>query len=1096
MTGGRKLGRNALLLLVSAAAAYALLLALYNSLTYGNFLRNWSLPASMADYYTKRWALPQSKLYFAREVVLTTGILVSVGFFVLMRLLMTLACFARMAKGTEDLRGSSRWADEQEVRDNGYCFDFRVLGAPGKSPAVIFGQGLDAKVSGRSMTEWRIRKNSRILYGAMLRKERGKPPEVNHSLVFGTTGCHGKGTPILMADGSIKKIEDIVVGDKVMGDDGTERNVLHLYHGTDKMYKLIPKKSKPVICNGEHKLRLVFSPNKENDLKQGELGKKVRYGRWDEYVEITISDYLQKSKNFKHLYKLYYGKADSFAGGKPAAELKIPPYVLGALLGDGSISSYEGSGAKCRITCKDEVVLEEFESWIASLGGSCRKEKSGGGCPRYIATMGRLNWQRNERKWLTSLKHYNLLGCVSDTKFIPFEYKTAERQVRLEILAGIIDTDGCLCSNCHKSYEIITKSERLANDISFIARSLGFSTSNRKCKKSSQTGFAAFYHRITISGGVSEIPCRVERKQCQRTNTENKRNNVCGFDIEYIGEGEFFGMQVDSNNLYMNDDFLVLRNSGKGVGTIVPTLLTHTGSLICYDPAGENFRKTAGWRGTFGDVLVFNPQDLRSTLRLNPLDWIRRDGNFVQTDIENLAGIIVSSDPSSKQDPFWDNMARLVFSIYAGYVLLIRNPAEQNLYTMTRLPSVVSGDDGQEEDAGDPDAEERSFLGMLGRMEDSIRSACFKEEWRKLLATVTLDKIMSFRQGADSEKTTGSIIQVFNSHMAFYANPNTAALMDRTTFSPDDFMYRERPLSVYIIIGADDQERCKTFVRVLCEVVLIRLERDDARYERDGRHVLLFLLDEFPLLGHMGTIAKAIPVTRKYGVAFCLITQDLAQLEMAYTPKGAISILNNMHVICVKKVNDIETAGWVSRMMGRQTIEIERTSFSKQTDSLRSNSSSTSSSSEGRDLLDASEVRRLKNWNQIMFIPGAQPVLSTKVQWFRTKQLEGRAGIPIGQAAREDGGQAAGEEPAAAIEAETTELADEADLAFEAPLGDEAGEAAEAAKESNAGMTDHLERREAVDPQGPESAPDDSPAAEDTDMGPSGRPDGGKYVVY
>lgn len=1082
-----KIKKKIITFLISTVVIYFVFLLAYNLLTYASAFRNLNLGISINDFYKKRWALPASGLYYETEVLVITIALVVAFIYLALSFLSIISSIWYMTSDkTKDLRGSSAWASEEEIEENGYLFKWKDLKKKnGRKPSIILGQGLDVKVSGKSATKYRIQKNSQYLIGAELSKEKGKTPELAHTLIFGTTGCHAKGTPILMADGNVKNIEDIKIGDKVMGDDGTPRNVLRLYHGTDDMFKIFPKKSKPIICNGEHKLRLIFTVDKNKDLSNKEKGKKIRYRNYEEFIELTINDYLKKSNNFKHLYKLYYGKVNNFLNETKINDLKIPPYILGCLLGDGSISSHKSKNRtdthKCCITCNDEIVLKEFENWIVSLGGFCRREKSGGGCHRYIATLGRKSWQHNERKWLTYLKEYNLLGCVSDTKFIPFQYKTAERKARLELLAGIIDTDGSLETNSYKNYEITTKSKQLANDIAFLARSLGFSVNSRIKKAKSQTGFIAYYHRITICGDINEIPCKIDRKICKKINTQNKRNNVCAFSIEALGKGEFFGIQVDANNLYMNDDFLVLRNSGKGVSTIIPTLLSHSGSLICYDPAGENFRETSDYRSNIGSVLYFNPQDMNSTLHFNPYDWIRRDSNFISTDIENMANIIIPTNPNAK-DPFWDNMAKMLLNMYMSFTMLTANPDKCNMYQTTRILNTLFDEKDDEEvliktnsedeivsskksvEGNSSEAKEEkkkekiTFLAVLDKMEDILKRnlrCCWINEgsWEKTLATLTLDNISNFKMQVGSETTMGSIISVFNSHMSFYTNPNTAKLMDRTSFKPDDLLYNEKPLSIYLIILAEDNERCKTFVRVFCECVLSRLERDDARYKRDGRHTLLFLLDEFPLLGYMGTIEKAIPVTRKYGIAFCLITQDLAQLEKSYTKQGAVSLLNNMHIVNIKKSNDIDTANWISRSMGKQTLEISRTSFSKQRGSLMSNSSSTSTQSEGRDLLDASEVRRLENWKQIIFIQGTQPVLSAKIQWFGTeyftkrrneKWKEGSDTIDRGYGKRFE----------MSVE---EEIVDEMDEIFAAIPCDVIADVKEEAKINNVGQTDFLE---------------------------------------
>ena len=124
--------------------------------------------------------------------------------------------------------------------------------------------------------------------------------------------------------------------------------------------------------------------------------------------------------------------------------------------------------------------------------------------------------------------------------------------------------------------------------------------------------------------------------------------------------------------------------SGKGAGTICPTLLTFPDSVICYDPAKENFNVTAGYRQSIGYVQYFDPSDPGSTLHFNPFNWIRRNESYITVDIGNMSQIIIPTNPEAK-DKFWDNTARDMLSLFIGYVLLFSPKEEQNLKTVTEI---------------------------------------------------------------------------------------------------------------------------------------------------------------------------------------------------------------------------------------------------------------------------------------------------------------------------------------------------------------------------------------------------------------------------
>src|SRR5437764_12675017 len=104
--------------------------------------------------------------------------------------------------------------------------------------------------------------------------------------ILGTGKCWGKGTRFIMYDGSEKAVEDIVIGDKLMGDDSTARNVHSITRGIGQMYKIIPNKqsspAEPFTCNDEHILVLAISEKPKvqhfiNDSTENNSCYKVKW---------------------------------------------------------------------------------------------------------------------------------------------------------------------------------------------------------------------------------------------------------------------------------------------------------------------------------------------------------------------------------------------------------------------------------------------------------------------------------------------------------------------------------------------------------------------------------------------------------------------------------------------------------------------------------------------------------------------------------------------------------------------------------------------------------------------------------------------------
>jgi hypothetical protein len=169
------------------------------------------------------------------------------------------------------------------------------------------------------------------------------------------------------------------------------------------------------------------------------------------------------------------------------------------------------------------------------------------------------------------LRDLGMAGCRADTKFVPDLYKRGSRQVRLQVLAGLIDTDGHYDG---KLFDFISKSHQLAEDVVFIARSLGLFAKVSECRKGCQTGAVGTYWRVPISGDIDIVPARVPRKQAA-PRRQKKNPLVTGFDVEPIGDGHYYGFTLDGDHLYLTSDFVVHHNSGKSIviGSFVEEVL-------------------------------------------------------------------------------------------------------------------------------------------------------------------------------------------------------------------------------------------------------------------------------------------------------------------------------------------------------------------------------------------------------------------------------------------------------------------------------------------------------------------------------------------
>jgi hypothetical protein len=395
-----------------------------------------------------------------------------------------------------------------------------------------------------------------------------KPCPKCSSLIFKTEGCFTKDTPILMWDQSVKMSQDIVIGDILIGDDGEPRNVLDTCSGEDLMYEITQNNGENYVVNSKHTLVLKTE------------------GMEGEEIEILVEDYMKLSETKK---KLLYGFKSSNGINYSEQSVDLDPYLLGLWLGDGThthpvIASNDIEIQKYVLDwCKNndaELVHDEGVKFRLRRKGKTNgitalrdpigqsKSETCKGCKH--KKMEICDLQEEDNREINSsktnpfndyLKKYNIIG----NKHIPQEYMMNSREIRLKVLAGLIDTDGSL-SNDGKRVTIGQVNKKLADQILILAHSLGYIVNKRteerknvKCpgveKKDYQDN-----HIVSISGPtLSEIPTLLLRKKCQDS-SPNKDYQKTSVSVKLIGRGAYYGWRVDGNHKFVGNDFTVLRN--------------------------------------------------------------------------------------------------------------------------------------------------------------------------------------------------------------------------------------------------------------------------------------------------------------------------------------------------------------------------------------------------------------------------------------------------------------------------------------------------------------------------------------------------------
>lgn len=358
-------------------------------------------------------------------------------------------------------------------------------------------------------------------------------PPVWLMLVAASSGgkCLGKDTGIRMYNGSVKLVQNIMVGDLLMGDDSTPRKVLSTTSGKDMLYEVIQQNGDNYVVNSQHILTLKNTVARADfhDVKPHEI------------VDIPLPEYLARGRNFqKHL------KGVKIAVEYPHREVAVDPYYLGLWLGDGK--------KDCPIIFKPDVEVRDFvQAYATRLGLTMTQNQSPDKCPGY-SIVGEGKGKKNP---LTrNMKNY---GLVPD-KFIPTDYLINDKKTRLELLAGLIDSDG------HRSdrggrFVFSNKNERLSREVVDLARSLGFKASIHSTTKSIRSiGFTGHYWDVSICGPIHEIPTKIERKKAP-VHPWKRDMLTTGIEIKKKERGTYYGFELDGNGRFLLEDYTVTHNT-------------------------------------------------------------------------------------------------------------------------------------------------------------------------------------------------------------------------------------------------------------------------------------------------------------------------------------------------------------------------------------------------------------------------------------------------------------------------------------------------------------------------------------------------------
>ncbi len=430
--------------------------------------------------------------------------------------------------------------------------------------------------------------------------------------------------------------------------------------------------------------------------------------------------------------------------------------------------------------------------------------------------------------------------------------------------------------------------------------------------------------------------------------------------------GVFLGRLPGRNDAYLRHEgpehvmaFAPTR-SGKGVGLVVPTLLSWTGSAVIHDIKGENWQLTAGWRSRFSHCLLFNPTDARSAA-YNPLLEVRRGAHEVR-DVQNIADILVDPEGALERRNHWEK---------TSHALLVG----------TILHVLYAGND-------------KTLLGVANLLSDP---ACpFEATLHRMMTTphlgdaphpVVASAAREVLNKSDNERS--GVLSTAMSFLGLYRDPTVAEVTSHCDWRIADLISAEHPVSLYLVVPPSDISRTKPLIRLILNQIGRRLtESLDGSDGIARRHTLLLMLDEFPALGRLDFFESALAFMAGYGLRAFLIAQSLNQIDKAYGQNH--SILDNCHVRVAFATNDERTAKRISEALGTATELRAQRNYAGHRLAPWLGHLMVSRQETARPLLTPGEVMQLPPDDAVVMVSGHPPIRALKLRYYEDRNFTRR----------------------------------------------------------------------------------------------------------
>ena len=405
--------------------------------------------------------------------------------------------------------------------------------------------------------------------------------------------------------------------------------------------------------------------------------------------------------------------------------------------------------------------------------------------------------------------------------------------------------------------------------------------------------------------------------------------------------------------------------SGKGVGLVVPTLLSWPASAVIHDIKGENWSITAGWRSRFSHCLLFNPTDAKSAA-YNPLLEVRRGAHEVR-DVQNIADILVDPEGALERRNHWEKTSH---ALLVGAILHV-------LYA----------------------GEDKTLRGVANFLSDP---ACpFELTLHRMMTTphigggphlVVASAAREVLNKSDNERS--GVLSTAMSFLGLYRDPTVAEVTSRCDWRIADLIAAEHPVSLYLVVPPSDISRTKPLIRLILNQIGRRLtESLDGSDGIERRHKLLLMLDEFPALGRLDFFETALAFMAGYGIRSFLIAQSLNQIDKAYGQNH--SILDNCHVRVTFATNDERTAKRISETLGTATELRAQRNYAGHRLAPWLGHLMVSRQETARPLLTPGEVMQLPPDEAVVMVSSVAPIKAKKVRYYSDANFQRRVLPPL-----------------------------------------------------------------------------------------------------